>query len=232
MFEGGEGRRPGLQVGIGIVLRPPGVDAVDAAVLTVPVVRPECIARPLLEVFAVGIVVADRVVPVRHPDRAVRPDLRRHRGRPGIGGGVEVVFEARGFKAVSPAPDPWCGDEVHGWFADQDTFVPPVLRKTATGVDRVSRRGGMLLFRVVLEVVAGDGCQKLRPVGPGHLLTLAAEGLEVAVWNGEIPARIAVGGGAHQVALLGESQSPGVVAGPLHDFEGGTIREEAEDGLR
>ena len=38
MFEGGEGLRPGLQVGIGLVLRAPGVDAVDAAVLTVPVV--------------------------------------------------------------------------------------------------------------------------------------------------------------------------------------------------
>ncbi len=85
-----------LELWIRIIQRPTRIDAVDPSVLPVPVVIDMSIPGSPFVMRPKRIVIADGVVPIRDPDRAIRTDLRGHRCGPGIGGGVKIALKARG----------------------------------------------------------------------------------------------------------------------------------------
>ena len=123
------------------------------------------------------------------------------------------------------------GHKMHGRLTNQRPLVPPGLRKSPRGVNRMPSPGRTLLLGIVLKVIPGDGIKRFLLIGAGYLLRLASHHLEVAIGDGEIPTGIPVGGGTHEVALLREAETPGVVAGILDDLEVGPIFLEAEDEI-
>ena len=219
------------EIRVGIISRSGRVDPGDPSVAAITVIGLEGVAFALLVVLAVGVVVTDRVVPIRDPYRAVGADFRRHRGGPRVGRGVEIVLEPPGLEAVAVVRVTRSRHEMHGRFAHQGSAVPPALRETTGRVQGMTRARGVEPLRVVLEKVGGNGGQLLVLVCPRHLLGLAAQRLEMAVGNGEMPTRVAIGGRSHHVALLGKGEAPGVVGGVLHHLEAIFLELKTEHAL-
>ena len=121
---------------------------------------------------------------------------------------------------------------MHRWLADEDSLIPPRLGEPPACVDSVPCCRGMFALRTVLEVIRGNGSKVFRLVGLGYFLSLSTYQLKVAIGDGEIPAGVPVGGRSYEIALLGEAQAPGVVAGVLNDLKIGAVGKEAKDGLR
>ncbi len=184
VIEGSDALFNGCESGKRIVLRSLWINPVDPPVLPVAVVVEVGVSGAELVVRAERIVIADGVVPVRDPDRAIGADLGGDGGGPGVGGGVEVVFKAGGLKGVADILVTRGGHQVHGRFANEGPPVPPLLREAAGGVDSVTSAGGTLLLGIVLEVITGDGVEELLAVGAGHLRRLLADHLVVAVRDG------------------------------------------------
>ena len=129
---------------------------VDPTVLAVAVAGDERIARPPFVVGPVGVVVADRIVPVGDPYRTVlgleqrRPaKTRRRQMRRGS-------VRTRTSKAWPGVGDLWCRDQVERWLADQGAPVRPPVGKPPAAVELMPSRRGKLLLRPVLEILGGN----------------------------------------------------------------------------
>ena len=103
--------------------RAPIDDAVDPAARLVAHRRLVGVAGAVAEVLRGRIVLADEVVPVGHPHRAVGTDLRLHRGHPLLGAGEQVPAIA-GHEPGAALLDDALPDQVRGRLVDERDPVP------------------------------------------------------------------------------------------------------------
>ena len=169
-------------------------EPVDASMHLVPQRRHVGVAPSVLVAPGGGVVLDDVIVPVNHPDHPIRTDLREDGRRPFVITGQQVPAVARQVVAAD-ALDEKGGDEVPGGAVDEGGAVPIVFWVAAGGIEGVPGPGGEVVVLVHLPDVGRDRIEARR-LG-GHTETTGGpppHRLVIAVGDGHVDARIAVGG--------------------------------------
>ena len=196
--------------------------------------------RPPLAGLEAGrrrIVLDDVVVPVDHPDLAVRPHVSSNRRRPLVVASHEIPGHAAG-EGGALFHELKGGDNVPGRLADEGRAVPVFLGIGPGGVETVA--GGSGEPAVVIDLPDGDRFARSGSLrGQFHLgatgdagergRTPAADAFIHAIRERHVFARIAVGRRTEDKPLFAEAESPGVVVGAAEKFELRPVRPQAPE---
>ena len=170
------------------------------------------------------------------------PDLRLHRRHPLLRAGEQVPAVAR-HEARALLLHDRLADEMGRGLGDEGDAVPVPLRERPRGVEVMARRRGVAAVDVDLPDVGRRVMHRVERRRALVAGTDAAAGersarqplqpLEIPVRDGDVEARIVVGGRAEDVERLGEPEAPRVVRRSRHVLEAGAaVRLEAERRLR
>ncbi len=188
----------------------------------------------LLEGRARTVVLNDNVIPIRDPHRAVGTGFGGNGRGPRVGAGIKIVAVELGEKIRVLRPQPSQRHKMSGGFADEGGAVPPFDGKAPAGVNGMSGGRGVVTGLRAHASVAEHfhrripAVRSLHVLRDGENLRPALRAMHRPAVADNLPARLAVGGGAEHVELLRKAQPPCVVAGLAEKFQRRAVGPEPE----